>query len=290
MDLAINSRNITKDLKYFKKAVEKSKLNKIIDDFKMPKISELKHNGKLDLGGTKEMHQFLDNKGNKYLFKVAESSNKIPQIERAYVQQAFSVVQKLISPNTYVPVVVRNFNGKIGSLQPQYQYKLSSTEIGEIQNSNIKRLNGLIDQFQREHVIDFLLYSFDSHGRNFLVDRENKLRGLDKEQAFKYIDEKGAKHISLYYHPNAVYDEIEPIYNRIFRAFKYGQIRLDKRVSYKYIDRVEKIDDNLFKEIFKKYAVTRFKGDSKKVEDFLEKLIHRKHNLRKEFDEFYKNL
>lgn len=75
-----------------------------------------------------------------------------------------------------------------------------------------------------EHVTDWLLGNFDSHGGNFVVDSSGRLVGIDKEQAFKYIAKDGSKSMSYAFHPNKSYGEKEPIYNTIYRRFAKGRL------------------------------------------------------------------
>ena len=72
----------------------------------------------------------------------------------------------------------------------QRKIKLDETKtkgISEYFFKDSKLDEQLIGQFMREYVVDFCLCNYDATFRNFIVDMNGNLRGIDKEQSFKYI-------------------------------------------------------------------------------------------------------
>ena len=71
-----------------------------------------------------------------------------------------------------------------------------------------------------EYVVDFCLCNYDSTFRNFIIDVNGNLRGIDKEQSFKYIrnDSEEEQHIDYFMeeNPNEKYGAKPPIYGKIF--------------------------------------------------------------------------
>lgn len=72
----------------------------------------------------------------------------------------------------------------------------------------------------REYVVDFCLCNYDATFRNFIVDMNGNLRGVDKEQSFKYIinEREGDQNIDFFMkkNPNEKYGAKPPIYGKIF--------------------------------------------------------------------------
>ncbi len=73
-----------------------------------------------------------------------------------------------------------------------------------------------VQQIQREHVTDWLLGNYDSHGGNFVTDTNGRLIGVDKEQSFRYITDKASEN-DIRIPSNSKYGETEPLYNTVFR-------------------------------------------------------------------------
>lgn len=178
--------------------------------------------GKLYIGGTGDMFLCKDKLGMNYIFKPAYRKNTdIYQPYRAEVQVLASELQERISPKTAVKCEHCEIEGKKGTIQPKI-------ELDEIKTKNISDYfikDGKVDekiirQFMREYVVDFCLCNYDSTFRNFIVDVNGNLRGIDKEQSFKYIrnDNEEEQDIDFFMekNPNEKYGAKPPIYGKIF--------------------------------------------------------------------------
>lgn len=178
--------------------------------------------GKLYIGGTGDMFLCKDKLGMNYIFKPAYRKNTdIYQPYRAEVQVLASELQERISPKTAVKCEHCEIEGKKGTIQPKI-------ELDEIKTKNISDYfikDGKVDekiirQFMREYVVDFCLCNYDSTFRNFIVDVNGNLRGVDKEQSFKYIrnDNEEEQDIDFFMekNPNEKYGAKPPIYGKIF--------------------------------------------------------------------------
>lgn len=178
--------------------------------------------GKLYIGGTGDMFLCKDKLGMNYIFKPAYRKNTdIYQPYRAEVQVLASELQEKISPKTAVKCEHCEIEGKKGTIQPKI-------ELDEIKTKNISDYfikDGKVDekiirQFMREYVVDFCLCNYDSTFRNFIVDVNGNLRGVDKEQSFKYIrnDNEEEQDIDFFMekNPNEKYGAKPPIYGKIF--------------------------------------------------------------------------
>ena len=185
----------------------------------IPIPSGMTYQGKPNLGGTGEMHLYRDGAGQEWLFKPAQTKSGSPEAFRAYVQEAGYKVQYIVDPDTAVPVGVGELGGKFGAFQKRITTIGSATDYKAWQHSGGHLPDGSAQQFQREHVTDWLLGNYDSHGGNFVTDSSGRLVGIDKEQSFKYIGKDGAQAMRYAFHPNKSYGETEPIYNTIYRRF-----------------------------------------------------------------------
>ena len=188
--------------------------------------------GKLYIGGTGDMFLCKDKLGMNYIFKPAYRKNTdIYQPYRAEVQVLASELQEIISPKTAVKCEHCEIEGKKGTIQPKI-------ELDEIKTKNISDYfikNGKVDekiirQFMREYVVDFCLCNYDSTFRNFIVDVNGNLRGVDKEQSFKYIrnDNEEEQDIDFFMekNPNEKYGAKPPIYGKIFNDIINGNINI----------------------------------------------------------------
>lgn len=188
--------------------------------------------GTLYFGGTGDMFLCKDKPGMNYIFKPAYRKNTdIYQPYRAEVQVLASELQERISPKTAVKCEHCEIEGKKGTIQPKI-------ELDEIKTKNISDYflkDGKVDekiirQFMREYVVDFCLCNYDSTFRNFIVDVNGNLRGVDKEQCFKYIrnDNEEEQDIDFFMekNPNEKYGAKPPIYSKIFNDIINGNINI----------------------------------------------------------------
>ena len=188
--------------------------------------------GRLYIGGTGDMFLCKDKLGKNYIFKPAYRKNTdIYQPYRAEVQVLASELQEKISPQTAVKCEHCEIEGKKGTIQPKI-------ELDEIKTKNISDYfikDGKVDekiirQFMREYVVDFCLCNYDSTFRNFIVDVNGNLRGVDKEQSFKYIrnDNEEEQDIDFFMekNPNEKYGAKPPIYGKIFNDIINGNINI----------------------------------------------------------------
>lgn len=245
--------------------------------------------GHAHLGGTGEMIQYKDANGQSWLFKPAKSKSGSAEPFRAYAQEAGYKVQAIVDPDTAIPVGTGTLDGNLGAFQKRVDTLSTAADFKAWQSSTAQIPDGFAAQFQREHVTDWLLGNFDSHGGNFVVDASGRLVGIDKEQAFKYIAKDGSKSMSYAFHPNKSYGEEEPIYNTIYRRFAKGEIDLILQDTLTYIKRVEAISDDKYREIFRDYAEA-LRGKGPETEKLLDAIVERKAGLRETCRSFYADL
>lgn len=188
--------------------------------------------GSLYIGGTGDMFLCKDKSGVDYIFKPAYRKNTdIYQPYRAEVQVLASKLQECISPQTAVRCEHYEINEKKGTIQPKIELdEIKTKSISEYFFYDSKIDEKLIKQFMREYVIDFCLCNYDATFRNFIVDVNGNLRGVDKEQSLKYIINNSEEELNMDFfmeqNPNEKYGAKPPIYGKIFKDIISGNISI----------------------------------------------------------------
>lgn len=243
------------------------------------------------LGGTGEMYS-LTTGNSKYLYKPAvRKYTNILEPFRGIVQECGYEVQKIVDPDSAVLCKYIDRDGLSGSVQERIEVSNNSRNYSAIQYCDEDLTNDEVEQFLREFVTDYLLCNFDGHGANFITDKNGIIRGVDKEQSFRYLNDPLSKKPSIDYSPNTeFYGEQEPIYNMIFRRYAEGKLDIDFSIIDKYMKRVESVDDNTYREIFRSYCDACSKAFNSNGEEMLDKIVLRKQNMRENIVEFYNNL
>ncbi len=239
------------------------------------------------LGGTGRMYRVEIN-GISYLYKPAEQKGTHKkQLFRGYVQECASKIQMIIDEDSYVPCVFVNNNNLCGTFQIEVPHQ--DIRYGVVQDTlDYEFSENEINYFLREFITDYLLYNFDSHGSNFIVDNNGLIRGIDKEQSFRFISELDNDFFDIECNPNDIYGEREMIYHYIFRRYINNTVNIDFSILDKYINKIEKINNSDYINIFSEYIDSR----SERIEsDYLKSLIlDKKVYLRERINNFINDL
>lgn len=260
---------------------------------------------RIDLGGTGKMYLIkgldgsidsnLDDKLFKqYIYKPA-ISKFTEEFEpfRGIVQECAYEVQKIVDPDSAIVCRYINQDGIIGSVQEKIECCPNGIDFYALQRTEEELAclpQDIINQFMREFVTDYLLYNFDSHGSNFIIDKNGIIRGVDKEQSFRYMNQEQAQFPSTDYHPNATYFEEEPIYNPLFRLYRDGQISIDYNVIDKYMKMVEQVPDRDYANIFRSYCDACSVAFVTNSSEKLVRIVMRKNDMRKNITDFFDDL
>lgn len=246
--------------------------------------------GRLYIGGTGDMFLCKDRLGMNYIFKPAYRKNTdIYQPYRAEVQVLASELQERISPKTAVKCEYCEIEEKKGTIQPKI-------ELDEIRTKNIsdyflkdsKVDEKIIRQFMREYVVDFCLCNYDSTFRNFIIDMNGNLRGVDKEQSFKYIknDNKEEQDMDFFMemNPNEKYGAKPPIYGKIFNDIINGNINIAVLEELK--DAIGELNAISNEEYMKKMEpyINFLNIDSKQETLIYSNILSRKRNINNVFE------
>lgn len=241
------------------------------------KTEKFKYVGKAKVGGAHEKEFWLDENGEKWLFKPVGTSDDFI----AHGEEAAYKIGRLIDPDAIEVRTIR-LNGRTGSIQ---KWKTGLAKEHDFSAIDVTSLAAdEIAQVQREHVIDWLISNHDGHAKQFLRAKNGKVYGIDKGQLFKFL---GSDKLSIDYHPNAACGESEPFYNTLFRAAKQGKVTVDPSVTLRCIREVERISDDDYLALLRPYVEGRFGGDELNKKAFYDLALARKHNLRRDFEGFY---
>lgn len=219
------------------------------------------------------------NETGEYLIKPAVDKKEYQvQNYRADIQKAASQLQQLISPDTSVLVEIQNMIVDNEQVKVSRQEMINVTEIGKeylnkwVEDSNEYPLaDKQLNQLLQEYVVDYLLCNFDCFAGNFVIDTAGNVRGVDKEQSFRFISENESLDPSFNYTPNG--SSRIPIYRILFNKYNKGDINLNFNYLYEILEKVKNISDEDYKKIFMEYAKDL---DSKNYEEILNKIVDRK--------------
>ena len=148
-----------------------------------------------------------------------------------------------------------------------------------------------------EYLVDFCLCNYDSNSKNFVIDENGNLRGIDKEQSFRYINEDKDNNMMFSTNYNENYGENPPIYNLLFEKIKSGEMSIKYFDEMRYrASRLAQYPDKQYRQIFEKYAYTKSKtpedaekllsGILERKKDILQRVEQLHHEV---FQEWFKN-
>lgn len=294
-----NTTQIEKEIIEFKKYCSgflKSKFNEI--DIELQKslqntqqehiiIDKASTIREVHIGNTGRMFSIQTSDGiEKYYFKPAESKDKESKPYRAYIQEAAYNIQRIINPTKAVKCNVCNINGTFGAIQEkieidkektQEMYKMFSRYGSEIPTN-------LVNQILEEYLVDYCLCNYDAHIHNFIIDKNGSLRGIDKEQSFRYIDKDINDDMLFSHNYNEEYGESETIYTTIFKKIVNGEISTEVLETLNYhVARLAQAPDDQYRQIFKNYAYSKAKNQQE-AEILLDRIVKRKKSIMKRID------
>lgn len=247
----------------------------------------------VSIGNTGEMYQISDREnGREYYFKPAVSKSGEARPYRAYIQESAYNIQQIINPDSAVKCNRAEINGMFGAIQEKVPVDTKATKtfidyfddgIGELPPE-------IISQVIDEYLVDFCLCNYDAHASNFIIDENGRLRGIDKEQAFRYIREDSERDMMFATNYNKRYGENPTIYNTLFEQMKQGKI------SYKYLEalrykasRLSQVPDGQYKKIFEEYAYGKAKTPEE-AKALLSSILDRKGNILQNIEQLYEGI
>ena len=239
------------------------------------------------IGNTGRMFSIKSPDGvEKYYFKPAESKDKVAKPYRAYIQEAAYNVQKIINPSRAVKCGVCNINGEFGAIQEKIEIDKEATKqfYRYFSGDGGKLSPKILSQILDEYLVDYCLCNYDAHAHNFVIDVNGNLRGIDKEQSFRYINSDLNDDMLFSQNYNEEYGESETIYATIFKKMETGEIsdKVLEGLNYRSA-RLAQISDEKYREIFKNYAFSKTKTPEE-AQMLLDRIVNRKQSILKKVD------
>lgn len=290
---------IEKDIVEFKKFCSgylKSQFNKIDIELQRHNQTSLKEQIQIDRNSTiQEVH--VGNTGRmffikspdsarEYYFKPAESKDGVAKPYRAYIQEAAYNVQRIINPARAVKCNAININGTFGAVQEKVEVDKDATrQFHRYFYGNGGKLDPkLLSQILDEYLVDYCLCNYDANAQNFVIDSNGNLRGIDKEQSFRYIEKDATDDMLFSKNYNEEYGESETIYATIFKKIASGEISHNVLEGLNYrAARLAQIPDEQYRELFKKYAYGKT-NNQQDAEMLLDRITARKKEITKKVD------
>jgi hypothetical protein len=180
--------------------------------------------------------------GHKYLFKPynsAETHRVWADIIAAKVAKVLGLPTAEVGSKPVTLPVPHGLGGSyqgtnaVGSVQRVIQGHKFSSIAHYVDNDFQNCPQHVLEQLQREHVLDWLIGNNDAHKNQFLVDKDGNIVGVDKGQAFKFYKDDV---LSLTWDPgNNIQADHEQVYSVMLKAAKKGKIKLDFGVVNQFI-------------------------------------------------------
>jgi len=240
-----------------------------------------------ELGGIKAKQYATDANQNKYLFK--------PEKVKGLASQAVSDLSSLLmTPGQFVPVKVCTIGGKVGAVQPMIAnmgqvHSVGSSGMTMPQTPILQMSQDQLNDLLRERVLDWAVGNQDTKPDNFLKAGNGKIIGIDKEQAFKYI-QSAKLEVGAQCAPNPTIS----LYDKLFSLYTKGKIDLDfNKAMLPYIKRVENIPNSKWMEAVDPYIdawASSAGWTSSAKQSFRAAVLARKNGIRADFESFITKL
>lgn len=231
------------------------------------------------LGGNKDKYFYKDSLGNTFLFKPSEND----PIRAAAGEMSSNLASIIFSDDglsAYVPVKsTKTAAHGLGSIQP-FQADVK-TDLSKINLNSLSK--DQLRQMIRERVFDWATSNHDSKADQFLVMNDGSIKGVDKEQAYKFV---GKDQLSLDYAPN----EHAPVYNDLFKRYTAKSLDLDLNDALSYIEKIENTSDDDWVKIVAPYIDVAAVHEGADPDALKSKILARKNSMRKDFEKFFTDL
>ncbi len=301
---SLEFQHIYQEIKAFKKEcfsylnTQFQQIDKEIEQLVSQKTDEkIDLNGKcsitpVKIGNTGEMYLVVDSENKEYYFKP--SVNKKGEIKnyRACIQASAYDIQRIINPSRAVKCNMAMIDGKFGAIQEKINVDITVTQnFKNYFNKNIGQLDPkTISQIMDEYLVDYCLCNYDSNANNFVIDEDGNLRGIDKEQSFRYLGQDVHNDMFFSQNFNEQYGENKTIYAIIFEKMQSGEISSNYLNGLIYRSaRIAQIPDDKYRNIFKNYAYDKM-PTQQEAELLLDRIVERKQSIVAKVDLFVEQI
>lgn len=249
-----------------------------------------KGDGQSKWGGAHRKWWFQDEAGNDWMLKHGEdfrSQGELAAHKIAHVA-GFDI------PEARVAALRVDGSTQKGFMQRMLRKDDVVGEIGAVGDVT-DMPDEVLQQLQEHQVLDWLIGNHDSHKGNFMILKDGRVVAVDKGQAFKFY---GKDKLSVDYAPPGNHGEV--VYNRMWAAYRRGEVDVDLNAIEDALARVEAMSEEQLRDLVNEYAVGRFRvggndrslaslgsTTAKSADELLDQVIARKRNIRHDFEEFY---
>ena len=199
-----------------------------------------------------------------------------PDPNAANAEKAGYNVQSLLGLDT-PEIHVMSVGGQVGSMQ-----RFHTGIKGEVNLHGLASLSAKQRaEIQTHQVVDWLISQHDSNDGAMLIGPNDEILAIDKGQAFKFL---GQDKLDWTYKPNPN----QLVYQPLFEGFISGKYDLDRAAINPILDKIEALDDDVFKEALKPYAEhAAQQGWVSSPDVIYDQLVKRKHTIRADFGAMY---
>jgi hypothetical protein len=231
-------------------------------------LSSLTPKARGNVGGYHEKSIYTDQQGRTWMFKPDETAG-YAELSGYWVMHALGIE----APEVYYVTL----GGKRGTLQRFHDGVTGDLAYDEVKGLSADQLADL----QVHQVIDWLISQHDTNQGAIVKGPGGRLLAVDKGQSFKFL---GRDTLGWQYNPNL----LKVMYRQMWEDYLDGRIALDRGAIQGIIDRIERLDDDLYKRLLAPYARHAVKQGWYPTEDaFYQKALARKHGIRADFEDLY---
>jgi hypothetical protein len=171
---------------------------------------------------------------------------------------------------------VMTVGGQVGSVQKFHDIK-GTVKMGTLTSLTVAQRA----EIQQHMIIDWLISQHDSNNGALLIGQDDHVLAIDKGQAFKFL---GKDKLHWTYEPNP--DGV--VYRPLFEGYISHKYDLDRAAVDPLIDKIEALDDNVFKEAVRPYAEHAARVGLVASPDVIyDQLLKRKHSIRADVAKLY---
>ncbi len=221
-----------------------------------------------DVGGNTEKYLLEGKDGNKWIFKIYRTPSTVKSSRVVYRLSTFFGIK---TPPVYEIELLINTKPEYGSLQKMLQ------DVKVWKSSFLANISpGQIISFQKQQVLDWLIYNGEVESEEFLLDtKTGEIIPIDRDEVF--CTERYEKVKLPGKDPDMFW------YNKFFKNLYRNNREIDCTAVFEMIDYIQSTEDKLIKNIFEEIF-------EKGADYFWRRFLVKKNNLRSDFEKFYQEL
>lgn len=253
--------------------------NLTLPNFGEPVKTFTKSKAQKKLDGFGEKFFVDDEKGEKFLFKVAKEEF------RPYVEDAAHQAASLFG-FTPAQSIVTKVDGQLGQIQSLIDHtkEIKGTAPQDLTDQQLQDV-------LREHVLDWAMDNDDAHDQNFLITPGGRVIGIDKGRAWVHF---GKNQLNRHHLSSNAHLYYEDVYNAIASGnIDSERVQKAYKAVLKRAQMMSKVSDDEYRKILE-YAFAKRPGygttSASSKDELIEHVLARKNNLVTDFEKFWTDL